>query len=788
MTTTYYQGSIAETVTGLPESTPNDWILELILTAVTQATQATTMSNADPDVPEFQYGAIQLGTAPGSATGTFTIEIEITSGNAAVDCRVRVHRWNSSSQSVSAWTGIQTLAATRLFTLNSVDLGTWASGDWFVVEYEMTATGAHGNESITVGLNTAASEIIAPWTIAGLAYDQARFRWRPDDTKVLSANGAGDWEAAEGVNVSLPIGEICRLRISVEVSGGTPTEGFELWISEDELAYVESADPEHHYSTDIGVTSPGVPVIGCVPSKADIEIADNPRTGGGGYDDLEATTDLLGGTGSFIAGDGCHTHITGTVIFTDPSRTEMEFLIQTFKLSDGRVFTADGTTFDFRLRKDDGTVLDTYTKTPRLTVVNDVGLIGGTTIEQPDRVGPFWDGNGNGYQIAEGSETDALPTLMKTLDRGDTWVEATATGRPATNDWEGCSIAQEGDHILHIGLREGANTVLYHQYKMSSDPSNADTWAVIDQSVDASPGDKLDSSDSISLVYRGGGTDELVIFYAGNETPPASGPSTIWFKTGDPGAWNTRVQLDATGTDDFSAVVAVQGETDIHIAYKDHGNGDLFHKTLTPADVLTADGSRDTLTTAADIITTSSANVIPPVHYQRDPGGADEEIIWFAWRDDVTDKVTAREMIDGTLQAEDASISTDVVTANTQGSVGAAGISLVADAATDTVHAFWFDSIDRRILRTATSVGGAAWSAQSNEYTLPDIHDEPQELTYVRSTLQTFGDGEKVIGLAISHDNGGTGTMRYLERVLVAAGGGSFPAVRRPRGRTLIPV
>lgn len=76
-----------------------------------------------------------------SVTGTFTVKVKITTGQALSNIAVTVHRVNSSGtiQASSSTTANQSASAgTKTFSLTSVNLGTFAETDRLRVDYRMT--------------------------------------------------------------------------------------------------------------------------------------------------------------------------------------------------------------------------------------------------------------------------------------------------------------------------------------------------------------------------------------------------------------------------------------------------------------------------------------------------------------------------------------------------------------------------------------------------------------------------------------------------------------------------
>jgi hypothetical protein len=150
--------------------------------AESTATQGTLLvaypnyTSTPHDNPELAWFAVDSPN-PGSPSGNYSVKLEITSGSADIDIRIKLHRVGNlgTSQADSGWTSTQTASSSLTFDstsdpsiLGSLSLGTWASDDWFAIEIEGSSDNEHGAESsVTFGFNTSASEIVVPWTVGG---------------------------------------------------------------------------------------------------------------------------------------------------------------------------------------------------------------------------------------------------------------------------------------------------------------------------------------------------------------------------------------------------------------------------------------------------------------------------------------------------------------------------------------------------------------------------------------------------------------------------------------------
>jgi len=107
-------------------------------------------------------------SSQGSATGTWTFEINILSGDADVELTPTLHRINSggTSQASVAAAAQNTVAGVLTFTWNNPALGTFNSGDRIRVALSFR-NGTHGNATLDIGFNDADSEFITPYTLLG---------------------------------------------------------------------------------------------------------------------------------------------------------------------------------------------------------------------------------------------------------------------------------------------------------------------------------------------------------------------------------------------------------------------------------------------------------------------------------------------------------------------------------------------------------------------------------------------------------------------------------------------
>ena len=96
-------------------------------------------------------------------SGTQTVEVEIDSGDADIDCQARVGRCDSSGTilETGSFTAVQVMDVSRSF---SPVAPAWnnaeeACGNRYFAELLFTNNAAHGSHSVDVGVGTAADEV-----------------------------------------------------------------------------------------------------------------------------------------------------------------------------------------------------------------------------------------------------------------------------------------------------------------------------------------------------------------------------------------------------------------------------------------------------------------------------------------------------------------------------------------------------------------------------------------------------------------------------------------------------
>lgn len=295
-----------------------------------------------------------------------------------------------------------------------------------------------------------------------------------------------------------------------------------------------------------------------------------------GYDHGDATTDLLAeSTAPFTAGAGIDLNALSPVWSGRSERwqSEWEWPLVIRRFADGAVTNEAGDRFEFRMADAAGHPLAAG-RNPELTLAVPDGLLGGTFVETPGRIGPRQAANGDLYFLMEPAETDNMLMVVKSTDGGATWAEIDGAHRPATGDLEGFAAALHGDtiHMLH----QTSEHVWHHAFRTSAHPAYPDTWQVRDERV-ATPAAEPPVQVA-TLVARSDGS--LVGVYGG--------PQKIHYQIREPdGHWGEAVKIDADRPDSLSGPQAVLGADDaVHLAYT-AGNGSAWYRRINPDGRLT---------------------------------------------------------------------------------------------------------------------------------------------------------------------------------------------------------
>jgi hypothetical protein len=607
-----------------------------------------------------------------------------------------------------------------------------------------------------------------------IVYDQEHHRIRDDDAPALNANGGGDWAAAEDADwAGAVVEQAFRLRFSISVDGAV-TEGFQLRAQKNGAGgYLLVGAESDPWDESAGGSKWEVSAI---PSAQ--------------YADLDATTRILtASAGTFRAGDGNEDPTSGTVAFLAANDyTEMEWTVIIRKLARdladaANVHNDDNDFWDFRVYRDDGTALDTYTDTPRVTLTNRVGQIGGAMVETPNRI---WikDKSGNLYYIGEYADvptTSAVAVMMKSADGGDSW-NPVGTAPASFDDLESVDMHYvEADNEIYIAAQLNTDARFY-SFRVA-DHASADTWSATDQLVSAATPDAQMANvhwrDDAGAVHTN--DDTAVCFYHDND-----GRGRIRYRIrSSGGTWGAEQTVDTEASTDFGGCRTVLDPADdtIHIFYHAFtgtvGSGEIWHKSLSNADALSGrtrvdqggptinhDGGSRINCIAGAVLWDDGGTVRVGAAYH-DDGGV-EDIYWNS---------SAVSSISFTSGEEVA--LTDVDTNVLGGAAVSAGVAI--DDTDDVVYVMGTDlTATQAYLKYDSRVSGT-WQGDSNWST--DRHKMPRPLVFTHSA---GNGGARVLGFVHVDKNaftlnvgaGGTGLIRYDEIVIAAAAGS---LVKQPR-------
>ena len=445
---------------------------------------------------------------------------------------------------------------------------------------------------------------------------QSAFRIRSGDT--ISLNVDSGWLAAVNVSGSRNSHTRFRIRFEIEENNGIAfAETLDCRVSIDGGAYIDYGELNQSW--------------GSWSSTPAVWFADTSV-----YNDGDATTDLLTGAGTsgetFTAGEGQGDNTTG-VITLNQQHTEIEFPIILPKLYDGPAHHDAGTTFDFRLYQTDGTPLDGYTNTPRITLTHETGKIGGTEMSRPDHVGPFVDSNDNMYFMVANSPTSEKPVMMKSTDDGVTWLPVDVAGSPFATIY-GYSIIQDGS-ILRMLIHRGSN-VRYSEFYTSDDGTAPDEWGTggnLNQLVES---DSFPSYAETVCLVKVSSTEFWGFWTLSIPT------SELRYAKRTSGTWGTINDVDTSIGVISSATAVVDSNNDTYIFYQDYAAEDLYYKLLTSGGTL--DGSGTIVATDISFVGSNEFGIVPGLLY--DDGGVDVIVIgWMA-----SSNVWTRYLRDGVLQ------------------------------------------------------------------------------------------------------------------------------------------
>lgn len=336
-------------------------------------------------------------------------------------------------------------------------------------------------------------------------------------------------------------------------------------------------------SLDRAVSSPRVGVFAAPDSGLELPAIDvegmprSPRVSiieAESFNHGEATRDLLEGAEQpFIGGAGISfADETPQVQAAANGQTEWEFPMVIRRFADGPSMNETGDRFEFRAVNQAGDVL-AAAQPIAVTLEVPEGLLGGTFVETPMRIGPWQASNGDLYFLMEPAETDNVLMTVRSTDGGATWTEMDGTNRPETGDLEGFA-SRMANNRLHM-LHQTSNHVFYHVFRTSDHPEKPNTWAIRDERL-ASPQEPPTQVADIAVRSDG----SVVAVYGG--------PQKIHYRIRSPeGNWSEKTVVDADRGQSLSGpALVVDADDVVHLTYTG-GDGSAWYRQLRPDGELT---------------------------------------------------------------------------------------------------------------------------------------------------------------------------------------------------------
>ncbi len=591
---------------------------------------------------------------------------------------------------------------------------------------------------------------------------QQSFRWRDTDP-AINANGGGDWAAAKDVDITSPVLDTFpvsgRLRIGLRnSSGGTINVAYELWVSKDGGAYK-------------------ILPAQATPWAASVTQREVMLVGSASFTNGAATTEILADAGTFVAGEGRESNPTGLISLDDGEDTELEFKLLFRKLSgDGHV--PDATTFDFQIRDATGTqILGTYTETPRLTIANKPGHIGGAIPETPSNLLIIED-TGVLYTAIEATDDSSGTVVnelvvMKSTDGGDTWTTPDFANRPGDsfNDLEALDVQYiAGNDQLYI-VWQGPNTdsVYYVEFNTSghASPDEYGTVEAVDEAVTPPTFSRQfvtfrrRASDGIGWIAYGdnNGTDDQI---------------SIKKRLAN-GTWDgSPTNLDGETENIGGGMMEIDSSNIIHILYMvtrgTATDADLYHRSINTSETLSgrtaANDSDQDMT--GDSFTRTIPHTPPRIY---DDGGTEKIGVAFITNTKVP--MFTQSPVDTIAFIADELITTTTV-ASSAGTSGQAQMALAWDDVDDEPILLFTDETDESLLKII-SRPVSTWTGEATHLDLTNVIGWVRGRVFVHSG---GNGGARVFGYITDEHfaPGGTGGLRYRE-IERAAGGGQTIAV-----------
>lgn len=546
------------------------------------------------------------------------------------------------------------------------------------------------------------------------AAGQVHYRVRADDQHDLNADAG--W--AEPMDLPATVEAQKKIRIRFEFEHSENQAPPRLQFRRNASAWQDA----QAYPEDKPDSAPASPAVWLVPS--------------GQYGDGQETVDLLrGSAANFAVGEGRAS--PGPLRMPPPghhSEAEFALIIPTFHDGAGQNRASD--VFEFRLSGTTG-VASPDSGYARVSLIVPPGLIGGTYVESPNRVGPFRDPNGNLYAILEPAETDNVFMVIKSTDGGKTWSEQDAAHRPATDDLESVDAVLAGD-ALHI-VHHAGKRVVYHRFLVSSHPGSPDRYEIRDEVI-AAPITYQEQSVAMEVAPSGA----IHCFYA--RTVGTRGQ--VFYKVRHT-AWGAERNLDEEPGGSFFGVAAVRGiGGKVHVVYAAE-SGKVYYRsvsaegTISPRTLLTAETGRR----RADRVP-----IMPPVSWMEQA----EEKVMVGYRKAIDGRIYTRILSANGSPGPELAASAHPVS-NDQAQSRQPTAHLAADGAT--VYLLYADAIEEDIYLNVKH-SGSGWAGSTKI-------GPGMEADLLRGFVfnhSSANGGAKVLGYLVDNGSDGyTGTVQYGE-------------------------
>jgi hypothetical protein len=530
--------------------------------------------------------------------------------------------------------------------------------------------------------------------------------WRVRADNTIDLNDDAGWAASENARATVAVDQVFRIRFEVERRDPGPAR-LRLESRRNGGPWFPLEAHDHPY-----------------PDESASPVTSIARAGD--YSHGEPAEDLIQpGSGTAGGGSGISLRPSPLLREAGAGSSEWEWPLVIRYFSDGAVQVAEGDVFEYRLVDWAGTPLRGAIASVDVEVP--AGHLGGTYVETPGRIGPFEASNGDLYFIQEPAETWNVFMVVKSEDRGRSWVEVDAANRPPNGDLEAVSAVLLDDelHVIHV-----SDETWYYRFNTSDHPTAPDVWA--ERDVTLAP-ERDPPTQVTALAARSDGS--LVAVYGGDVKLHYRIRSAA-------GEWGPEATIDAATPDTLSGPVVVTGEDDaVHLAYVDlSGNG--WVRSILP------DGSLTTRTRIADGLGTAEVDRVAILPLNRLASGAISIIYRSA------DGLLRERRIDpaGVLGAP--ALVSDVPAAS--GPVDSHQVTADAIAVGDDVHVLFVEAATGRLWHTRRAAG---WIWSDLELVLDGIEGQ-----WVRGALLGRGPEGPVYGFVVdTGSDGGSGMSRYGE-------------------------